>query len=97
MARRSSSYDKMIAAKMLDPEYARNVILHSLEFNDSIEEALRLAISSMGIREFSGKAGIPVQNVSSFIGGKRNFGYRTLTRCLAVFGLKFTVTKDEVA
>ncbi|MDE3269011.1 MAG: helix-turn-helix transcriptional regulator [Pseudomonadota bacterium] len=97
MARRSNSYDKMIATKMLDPEFARGVILHSLEFDDSIEEALRLAITSMGIKEFAEKSSIPVQNVSGFVRGKRNFGYRTLNRCLAVFDLKFTVTKNEVA
>lgn len=48
MARRSNSYDKMSATKMLDPDSARDVILHSLEFDDNIEEALRLAITSMG-------------------------------------------------
>ena len=77
MARRGSSYDKMIATKMLDPESAIDVILHSLEFDDNIEEALRLTITSMGIKEFSEKSAIPVQNVSGFVRGKRNFGYRT--------------------
>lgn len=94
---RSKSYNKMIAKKMRDPEFARGVVLYSLEFGDSIEEALRLAINSMGIKEFSDQSGIPLQSVSSFVCNRRKFGYKTLTRCLTVFGLKFTVTKNEVA
>ena len=97
MPRRSESYDKMIADKMRDPEFARGVVLHSLEFGDSVEEAIRLAITSMGIKEFSDKSEIPLQSVSGFVRGRRKFGHKTLSKCLAVFGLKFTVTRDEVA
>ena len=83
----------MIAEKMRDPEFAEGVVLHSLEFGDSVEEALRLAISSMGIKEFSDKSGLPLQSVSSFVRKKRKFGHRTLAKCLAVFGLEFIVKK----
>ena len=97
MPRRSESYDKMIAEKMRDPEFARGVVLHSLEFGDSVEEAIRLAITSMGIKEFADKSEIPLQSVSGFVCGRRKFGHKTLSKCLAVFGLKFTVTRDEAA
>jgi len=96
MSRRSTSYNEMIAEQMRDPEFARGVVLHSLDFGDSVEEALRLAIRSMGIKEFSDKSGIPLQSVSSFVCKRRVFGHKTLAKCLVVFGLKFTVTRDEV-
>lgn len=97
MPRRSESYNKMIAEKMRDPEFARGVVLHALECGDSVEEALRFAIRSMGIREFSDKSGIALQSVSGFVRKKRVFGYKSLAKCLAVFGLKFTVTRDKAA
>lgn len=94
---RSKSYDKKLAEKMRDPELARELVIHAVEAGDSIEEALIIAITSMGIKEFSDKSGIKMQNVSQFVQGKRAFGYKTLTKCLAVFDLKFTVTRDKVA
>ena len=97
MPRRSESYDKMIAEKMRDPEFARGVVLHALKSGDSVQEALRYAIRSMGIKEFSDKSGIALQSVSSFVREAREFGFKSLTKCLAVFGLKFTVTKDKAA
>ena len=97
MSRRSKSYNEMIAEKMRDPEFARGVVLHSVEFGDSVEEALQLAIRSMGIKEFSDRSGLPLQSVSSFVQNRKKFGYKRLTQCLAVFGLKFTVTRDKAA
>ena len=94
---RSKSYDKKLAEKMRDPELAKAVIIHAVENGDSIEEALTIAITGVGIREFSDQSGIKMQNVSQFVQGKRAFGYKTLAKCLAVFGLKFAVTEDKAA
>ena len=94
---RSKSYDKVIAEKMRDPDLAKAVVIHAVESGDSIEEALTIAITSMGIKEFADKSGIKMQNVSQFVQGKRAFGYKTLAKCLAVFGLRFAVSEDKVA
>jgi len=97
MSRRSTSYNKMIAEQMQDPEFARVLVLHSVEVGDSVEEALQLAIRSMGIKEFSDRSGLPRQSVSNFVQNRKKFDYKMLTKCLAVFGLKFTVTRDKAA
>ena len=94
---RSKSYDKKLAEKMSDPDLAKAVVIHAVENGDSIEEALTIAITGMGIKEFANKSGIKMQNVSQFVQGKRAFGYKTLAKCLAVFGLKFAVTEDRAA
>lgn len=98
MPRRSKSYDEAIAREMQDPDFARGIVLHAIEQSGySVEEALQHAIQSMGIKEFSDKSGLPLQNISDFVNGKRKFGFKNISRCLAVFGLKFTVTRDEEA
>ena len=97
MSRRSKSYNEMVAEKMRDPDFARGLVLHSLESGDSVQEALRLAIRSMGIKEFCDRSGLPLQSVSSFAQSKKIFGHKRLNQCLAVFGLKFTVTRDKAA
>lgn len=96
MASKSKPYDKLIAEHMRDQEFAKGVVLHSLECGDSIEEALRLAIRSMGIKEFAEKSGIPIQNVSEFAQNNKSWGYKRLEKGLAVFGLEFTV-RDKAA
>ena len=98
MPRRSKSYDEAIAKEMQDPEFARGMVLHAIKQSGySIEEALQHAIQSMGIKEFSDKSGLPLQNVSDFVNGKRKLGFRNISRCLSVFGLKFVVAKDDEA
>lgn len=97
MSGRSRSYNKMIAQKMCDPNYASGKVLHYLESGHSISEALRLSIISMGIKEFAHKSSIPLQNVSEFVRAERNFGYRRLSKSLSVFGLEFTVRKTTKA
>ena len=94
---RNKSYDKKLAEKMRDPDLAKAVVIHAVESGDSVEEALTIAITGMGIKEFSDKSGIKLQNVSQFVQGQRAFGYKTLTKCLAVFGLRFTVREDKAA
>ena len=97
MSRRSESYDDAMAKEMQDPDFARGMVLHAIEEGDSVEEALRYGIQRMGIKEFSDRAGMPIQNVSSFVRGTRVFGFKNLCKCLSVFGLRFVVAKDTRA
>ena len=96
MSSKSKPYDKLIAEHMRDQEFAKGVVLHSLECGDSIEEALRLAIRSMGIKEFANKSGISTQRVSAFVAGQRSLELNNLVNGLSVFGLKLSVV-DKVA
>lgn len=97
MPRRSKSYDEAIAKEMQDHDFARGMVLHAIEQSGySIEEALQHAIQSMGIKEFSDKSGLPLHNISDFVNGKRKFGFKNISRCLAVFGLRFVVARDEI-
>ena len=96
MPRRSKSHSEAMAQKMRDPDFARELVVVSLELRGSIVEALRFAIRSMGIKEFSDKSGIPMANVSEFVSGNKSWGYKRLEKGLAVFGLEFSV-RDKVA
>lgn len=96
MPRRSESYDQYIAEKMQDTDYARGMLLNSIEeFGESVEEALKYTIRNMGIKEFSEKAEIPFQNVSDFVRGKRKLKVETLDKYLSVFKLKSKIVVVE--
>ena len=91
MTNRSKSHSEAMAKKMRDPDFARELVIVSLESRGNIVDALRFAIRSMGIKEFSDKSGIPISNVSEFVSGNKSWGYRRLEKGLAVFGLEFSV------
>jgi len=102
MSRRSESYDKYIAEKMKDIDYARESFLTSIDhFDDSVEEALKHTIQQMGIKEFFHLSNISIQNISDFIKGNRKLKVETLDKYLAVFKLKSKIVvveqKDDVA
>lgn len=95
MGRRSDSYDEYIATRMQDTKFARGSLLSLInEFDVSLEDALRETIPKMGIKEFSEKAGIPLQNVSDFVRGKRKLKLETYDKYLAVFKLKTKLTVE---
>ena len=97
MSRRSESYDDAIAKEMQDPDFARGMVLHAIDAGDSVEDALRHGIQRMGLKEFSDQAGMQMQSVSAFVKGERTFGFKNLSKCLSVFGLRFVVAKDKKA
>lgn len=97
MARRSESYDEYIAKRMQEGKFARGVLVSLIEeFDATVEDALRETIPKMGIKEFSEKAGVPFQNVSDFIRGKRKLKLETLDKYLAVFKLKSKLTIQKL-
>lgn len=101
MPRRSESFDRFVSEKMQNIDYAKETLLTSIEeFDESVEEALKYTIQKMGIKEFSELAGIPIQNISQFIKGKRKLKVETLDKYLSVFKLKYkiiVVAKEKVA
>src|SRR5690606_20526405 len=98
MPRRNKSFDEYIAGKMTDLNFAREVFLASIEeFDDSVEEALKYTIQKMGLKEFSVKSEIPIQNISQFIAGERKLKPVTLDKYLRVFDLKSKITVTSVS
>jgi len=98
MARRSESFDAVIAEKMKNIEFARETLIASIDhFGDTVEVALKGTIEKMGIKEFSVLSDIPIQKISDFIKGKRNLKVETLNKYLAVFKLKskLVVVEEE--
>ena len=96
MTKRSESFDKYVAEKMQDPEYAKATLLVSIEeFNESVEEALKYSIQRMGVKEFATKANIPIQDISAFIESRMKIETEILDHYLAVFNLKSKMTVIE--
>jgi transcriptional regulator with XRE-family HTH domain len=101
MSRRSRSYDKYIAEKMKDLDFAQESLLTAINtFGDSVEDALKYTILQMGIKEFSEHSGVSIQNISDFVRGVRRLKIETLDKYLSVFGLKakiIAVAESDVA
>ena len=95
MSRRRMTYDAYIAEQMRDPDFAQEVVLAAIREGESVQDTLKIAIESMGIKEFSDKSNIPIQNLSAFVRGEKDFGYKRMTRCLAVFDLEFTIARKS--
>ena len=58
----------------------------------SLEEALKLTISTMGISEYCEIAKVERTNVTNFVSGKREVSAKTLNAYLKPFGLKAELT-----
>ena len=80
---------------MQDLEYARETLITEIEeFGETVEDALKYTIESMGIKEFSELSDIPIQNVSAFVNGRRNLKKETLDKYLRVFGLRSKIVVE---
>jgi DNA-binding phage protein len=54
----------------------------------SLEEALKLTITAMGLKEFCEMAGATKTNVSAFVSGKRKISADAVKNLLKPFGLR---------
>lgn len=93
MSRRRPTYKAYIADKMRDVEFAQGVIMTAVEDGETVEDAVRMAIESAGLKEFSDKSGIAFQHLSAFVRGEKKFGKKRLELCLSVFDLRLSVAK----
>lgn len=93
MSRRRPTYKAYIADKMRNVGFAQGVIMAAVEDGETVEDAVRMAIESTGLKEFSEKSGIAFQHLSAFVRGKKKFGQKRLERCLSVFDLRLSVAK----
>lgn len=97
---RNNAYDEDLAKEMQDPEFAQQYLLNLIEDEEepmSIEDALRMTISRMGVAEFSRKIKKSKTDVDKFLRGERNLKPETLNEYLLPFNLRVKVTLEKVA
>ncbi|MDE3270246.1 MAG: hypothetical protein OYH77_08200 [Pseudomonadota bacterium] len=95
MSRRRPSYSAYLAEKMRSLEFAQGMIMVAVDDGESIDNAVRMAVESAGVKEFSQRSGIAIQHLSAFVRGEKKFGQKRLERCLAVFELRLSVAKKR--
>ena len=94
---RSGSYDHMLSGKMKNRRFAQGYLLTLIEAGFSAEDALKLAIARMGVKEFSEIAHVPRPNVQEFLKGKRKLKPETMDTYLKPFALKTRITLDKAS
>ena len=96
---RHGSYDKYLASKLQDQEFARGFLLSLMEGDDgfALLEALKHTIRRMGVKEFAAVSGIPAKSVSRMLNNARMPRLETLNRYCAPFGLRVCLTLKDVA
>ena len=97
--RRNSSCAADLAKELQTPRAVQSYLLGLIDGDDGLplEEALRLTITRMGIKEFCKLTKIPMPNVSEFVSGKRNPKPETLDTYLKPFGLRSRLVAVKVA
>ena len=91
---RTKKFDSVLSQKLKNPKFAAHYLMALIEGKDGIplEEALKLMIEQMGIKEFSELVGKPSSNIVDFIKGKRHPKRETLDDYLKPFGLHTVFT-----
>ena len=89
--KRSRLHSEAMAEQMRDPDFARRQMIVSAKLRRNVISALRFAIRSKGIKEFSDESGIPISNVSQFANGKKAWGLKRVKKALAVFSCELSV------
>ena len=89
--KRSKSHDEVVAKKMCDPNFAREMMIVSTKLRRNVVSALRFVIRSKGIKEFSDESGIPISHVSEFANGKKAWGLKRVKKALAIFDVELSV------
>lgn len=90
--RRTSSYNKQLSKRLQNKKYAIGFLESLMEDGETLEEALKILIHSMGVKEFSELSGIPSPNVVEFVKGRRRPKRTTLDNYLKPFGVKTDLT-----
>lgn len=88
---RNSSFDEDVARNLRKgPGAVQSFLLGLTEGEDGLDlqEALRMTIRSMGIKEFCQMTKILMPNVLEFLNGKRKPKPETLEKYLKPFGLR---------
>ena len=97
--KRSSSFDAYLSQQLENIEFAQGYILDLMEGDDglSLEEALRITIRQMGVKEFCERTQMRKQNVNDFLVEQRNLKRETLDAFLKPFGLKTRLVVEKAS
>ena len=91
MARRSRHWEEGLSEDLRDPEFAREVLLASIDEGVSIQAALAKVIRAMGVKEFAAKVKMASPNVVRAIAPRHNPTQATLNRLLKPFRLRLSL------
>ncbi len=92
MPKRTESYDKMMAEKLQDSDYARDYLIHLVEEDEqSVEDALVILAQKMGEKEFAELIGTSKQKVNDFVKGRRKPSFAMLNKLLEPFELELAI------
>ena len=96
---RHGSYDELLSKKLKNPEFAKGFLQSLTEDDDgfSLLDALKHTIRRMGITEFSQVSGIPEKSISRMLNSESIPKLETLDKYCAPFGLKVSLTLENVA
>jgi hypothetical protein len=96
---RNSSFDQDLSIKLRDRKYAQGFILTLMEGEEglTLEDALRVGIQSMGVKEFCLKTKTRMQNVNEFLKKRRKPKPESLEVFLKPFGLKLRLAVERAS
>lgn len=96
--RRTKNFNEDLSKRLRNKKFAAKYLTSLIEGEDglSLEEALKIFIEQMGIKEFASITHHSPSNIVDFIKGKRHPKNETLDSYLHPFGLK-TVLHIEAA
>jgi DNA-binding phage protein len=97
--RRNSSFDAYLSQQLENIKFAQGYLLNLIEGEEglSLEEALRVTIRQMGVKEFCERTQMRKQNVNDFLSEKRNLKRETLDAFLKPFGLRTRVIVEKAS
>jgi len=86
---RTKNFNVVLSEKLKNPKFAAQYLENLMEGKDGLplEDALKITIEQMGIKEFAELVNKPSSNIDNFIKGKRNPKKETLDDYLKPFGL----------
>ena len=96
---RNSSYDRILAKELQDPEFAKEFLMGLMEGEEGLLllDSLKHTIRRMGIKEFAEMSGIPQKSISRMLHCETIPKIETLDEYLAPFGLRTKIGLEEVA
>ena len=96
--RRTKNFNEDLSKRLKNKKFAATYLLSLIEGEDglSLEDALKIFIEQMGIKEFSSITHFPSSNIVDFLKGKRHPKKETLDSYLKPFKLK-TILHIEAA
>ncbi len=96
MANRNKDYNKILAKKFENIEYARGYLMNIVKKEKlPIDKALCETIKAMGLKRFSDKSGLSIQAVSDFVNERQRWSLDKISCHIEdVFNLKLKISLE---